>query len=920
VFITDRDAVNSAVEQRHLVSLCIVAGCVSAILGGAAHLGTTILSGQARIEDARVVQRHLRQTETALFDMETSQRGYLLTLDPVFLDAYRQAGAREDAEFAAFLRGAAGRNRSTAPLDKLTASIQAKRAEMDLTLDRAREGDVGGAQAIVKSGAGRVAMDRLRQVLADVNADETRTVTALGVAAEEGIRRSLLGAAVLGALAAIVLGGVMVVVGRARAARRAAEQSTLAALAALRRQADDQRSDLDRSSQALRLSEAHLAGIIDTASAAILTVDSDQKIVIANQAATVLFGIAHDELIGAPLERLIPARFRESHAKEHRIFSGGEGKARRMGRSREVLALRANGEEFPIEAAISRVHLDASEWFTVVLQDISERRDAEAALLASKWKLEAALSSMNDAVVIADANGRSYELNHAYATFYRFANRHECLRAFAENPEFLEVTFADGELVPPDQWVVRRALRGETASNVELGLRRKDTGERWIGNYSFAPIRAEDGHVVGAVATSRDVTEMRAAQVELARSRADLRLLIAAQDRIQEEERKRIARELHDDLQQTLAVIRIDLGTLGDRLAADQADLGPLVSEADRMAMAAIASTRRIVNDLRPAMLEELGLVAAMSTMARKFAERTGTACAFDGPDEGDGLAIEDPALTTCLYRVTQEALNNVAKHAQASAVRVSLSRGKPGSIRLRISDDGVGMQPSARHGPESFGLLGMAERVRAIGGQLRIQANQDAGTTIEVLAPIVAPTAATMMSPLDASAMLAGSPVATMNFDELAGDGRADPGLPLQAVVNALDGNVAVLDRSGTIRLVNRAWCDFAERNGVGLGAIDWPGTRYLEACRVGAEDDLALVEVVRGIGDVLDGSREHFSCEYPCDMPNGRHWFRMHVASVTRDIVIVNHVDLGRRIAPELENKGSLVATAAIRSMLTH
>jgi len=509
-------------------------------------------------------------------------------------------------------------------------------------------------------------------------------------------------------------------------------------------------------------------------------------------------------------------------------------------------------------------------WFTVVLQDVSERRRADAALRAGAWKLEAALSSMDEAVFIADAQGHSWELNQAFATFYRFADRADCLRAFAEHPEFLEVTLPDGAVVPPEQWVVRRALRGESASNLEFGLRRKDTGEHWIGSYSFAPIRAEDGGIVGAVTTSRDVTAMRAAQLELARSQADLRRLIDAQDRIQEEERKRIARELHDDLQQTLAVIRIDLGSAVDQLGTDTAGIATLIAEADRLAMAAITSTRRIVNDLRPAMLEELGLVAAMRTMIHQFAERSGTACVFEPLEDVEQVLGEAPALTTCLYRVTQEALNNIAKHAHARAAQVRLAQVGPGLIRLRISDDGVGMKPGLRHGPGSFGLLGMAERVRAVGGQLRIDA-----------------AAAVPMPP-------------ALDFEAISRGVRVELGHSLQTVLDALEGSVAVLDPAGIVRLVNRGWREFSERHGGTPEAAWWVGASYLEVCRASAATEPSALAVAAGLGEVLAGTRDQFTCEYPCELPCGAGWFRMHAASVTGDIVIVHHVDLGRQFGP--------------------
>lgn len=579
-------------------------------------------------------------------------------------------------------------------------------------------------------------------------------------------RSSLWGAGALGAAAAALL----VRVHRERVAHRAMIGKVTDEMQVLERQARADKDELERSSRELHLSQAHLAGIIDTASAAILTVDADQKIVIANQAATEVFGIAHDDLVGSPLERVLPQRFRADHARAVRQFGEGEGEARSMGMLRDVKALRANGEEFPIDAAISVLRSGGQAWYTVVLQDITERRRSEAIL--------------------------------------------------------------------------------------------------------------------------------HAAQAELEHSRAELRLLIAAQDRIQEEERKRIARELHDDLQQTLAALRMDASEIGERLAVDPGGVAPLVAEVERLATAAIVSIRRIVNDLRPEMLEDLGLVPALTTLVGQFADRTGTICRMDVSDEV-GVAVNDEAtLASCLYRVTQEALNNVAKHARASTVQLSLAQLAPSLIRLRISDDGIGMGQATTRAPDSFGLLGMAERVRAMGGRLQIDGNQGGGTTIEVLAPVQRRSDEASASSLDAAPLRPRAPTRAPKDVEAAARGRqADLDQSLQGIIDALDANVAVLDKSGTIQMVNRSWCDFSERNGHAHGRDGWSGIQYLEVCRASAERDPSVRPVLDGISEVLDGQRDGFTCEYPCDMPDGRHWFRMHVASAAGSLVLVNHVDLGRR-----------------------
>jgi PAS domain S-box-containing protein len=144
--------------------------------------------------------------------------------------------------------------------------------------------------------------------------------------------------------------------------------------------------------------------------------------------------------------------------------------------------------------------------------DVTAQKRAAAELEANRQRLSAALASMTDAVFISDRHGNFIEFNEAFATFHKFRSKAECARTLAEYPVFLDVFGHDGSLTPLDQWAVTRALRGETDTNVEFSLRRKDTGEKWAGSYSFAPIRGDGGEVVGSVVVARDITASRAAQ------------------------------------------------------------------------------------------------------------------------------------------------------------------------------------------------------------------------------------------------------------------------------------------------------------------------------------------------------------------------------------------------------------------------
>ncbi len=175
----------------------------------------------------------------------------------------------------------------------------------------------------------------------------------------------------------------------------------------------------------------------------------------------------------------------------------------------------ATPTEIALQAEVRQLRERITELETERLAARQQAEEQSSTLLAT---LEAALASMTDAVFISDAQGRFIHTNDAFATYHRFRNREECSKTIADCPDSLTAFLPDGTQAPPDMWAVPRALRGETVTNTEYTLHRKDTGETWVGGYSFAPIRGSDGAIAGAVVVARDVTKRKQAEDQVRRS------------------------------------------------------------------------------------------------------------------------------------------------------------------------------------------------------------------------------------------------------------------------------------------------------------------------------------------------------------------------------------------------------------------
>jgi PAS domain S-box-containing protein len=347
-------------------------------------------------------------------------------------------------------------------------------------------------------------------------------------------------------------------------------------------------------------SQARLAAILDSAMDAVITVDGQQKILLFNRAAESVFRCRRDEALGAPLERFIPQRFHGVHRSHVEKFGKTGVTSRRMGDTTTLWALRADGSEFPIEAAISQASDGGQRYYTVILRDITLRKQSED---------------------------------------------------------------------------------------------------------------------------------------DLRRSQQELREISARVLEAREEEKTRIARELHDELGQLLTALKMDLAWLRERLPEGDAEAAGKAVQMHALLEQTVSSTRRIAADLRPLMLDDLGLAEAAGWLVDDFSRRSGIRCEMQMSGDGAFEQVEG-SIATAVYRALQESLTNIARHSGAKNAWIVLAIDN-GLLQLEVEDDGSGIAMEDLAKVRSLGLKGMRERVSYLGGVLDIARAPRGGTRLRARMPV---------------------------------------------------------------------------------------------------------------------------------------------------------------------------------------
>lgn len=448
------------------------------------------------------------------------------------------------------------------------------------------------------------------------------------------------------------------------------------------------------------------------------------RFVQTNKAARTNLGYTAREL--ARMTPLDIARHLSRNALENILLPLRNGQARSA--SLQTVNTRKNGSTYPVELRLFCHHADAAPVYIAIGNDTSARQSTTRALHTSEMRLRS---------IVSNAPGLFYQMlqrsDGGISFPYLSVGCHALLGVSAERLRADAAAFL-ALIVPEDRPSYLESMAASAAAMRQWNWEGRIRIEKWKDikwiNLRSTPRALPDGVQWEGFMTN--ITQSKLERAEVRRSRAQLAELSAHVETVKEKERKRIAREIHDDLGGNLTAIKMAMALVKKRLPRDDAALAEKAAYVDELVDRTIEAAHRISADLRPAILD-FGLVAAIEWQAREFEKQLGIPCEFSTNKKDITL---HPDQATALFRIFQEALTNIGKHADASRVSVRLARTNRG-VRLEIADDGKGVGAADRIKPHSFGIRGMMERASALGGQLTVADAPGGGTVVALRMPL---------------------------------------------------------------------------------------------------------------------------------------------------------------------------------------
>lgn len=632
-----------------------------------------------------------------LVDMETGLRGYLLRGDRRFLQPYDEAGQRFAIDYTTLYQSVAKDRAQQRRLEAIRAGYEDWNRYAGRMIAMRQ---TGGPYDLPQLGLeGKRRMDALRDQMAEFQR------------IEEGVREGNVQAAQF--RWTLTIGscvGISLVFGAALALFTRRELRILA-------------TRFEKSITDLSRSEQRWAATLGSIADAVIATDHEGKITFLNRAAAGLTGwqleAAREQRVG-DVFKLVQGADLTPVDPSLQYVSRNEAA---VDPPYEALLIAKTGSAVPVEATKAPV-LDKAgniDGAVVVLRDLTQTRYRQETEAIQSTLLDLAL----DGIMVRDQDGTIRFWNRGAHEMYGYTEL-EALGAVSH--QLLHTVFPrplgeiETELLRTGHW------------EGELIHTSKD-GARIIAFSRWSLQRSMNEGYYRVLELNSNITAQREAELLLRSQREQLRALTSRLLRVREEERAKIARDLHDQIGQILTAIKMDVMWAAKRLSGIPAEVKSRLDGAIGLISEGVQSVRTICSGLRPVVLDDLGLAAAIEWQSREFSSRNGIGCKVSILSSVDELNEEiqgDGAIA--VFRIFQESLNNIVRHAAAENVEVALWR-EDGSILLKVSDDGRGFKET--EGTGSLGILGMKERAQSCGGSLHVDSAPGRGATVTVRIPM---------------------------------------------------------------------------------------------------------------------------------------------------------------------------------------
>ncbi len=484
-------------------------------------------------------------------------------------------------------------------------------------------------------------------------------------------------------------------------------------------------TETKRTDEALRDSEARFRAIMDNSPALIFIKDLNGRYLQANRQFETVSHLTQEDLVGKTDAEIFPPDQAAAFHDNDRKVLEADAPLRF-----EETALHDDGPhtsivvKFPLRNADGRCYAMCG-----IATDITDRQRAEELRQQLAKDRLLLLESTGEGIYGIDRQGHCTFVNSAASRMLGYL-RDELLGK--DMHEVIHHSFPDERPYPRAQCHIHETLKGGTGRKIDDEVYWRKDRTAFPVEYSSFPV-IEQNRVIGAVVVFVDITERKRAQQQLTFSHDQLRKLTARLESVREEERILIAREIHDELGQSLTGVKLELSLLQDQLSEARPALLNRLESISNLVDATIQSVRRIATELRPVVLDQLGLIPAIEWQAQEFQTRTKIQCRLDICLRNAPLSH---AASTAMFRIFQEILTNVARHAKASVVNITLQE-QAGGLVLEVRDNGCGVTDAQLADPQSLGLVGMRERALLLGGETTCTGIAGAGTTVRVRIPL---------------------------------------------------------------------------------------------------------------------------------------------------------------------------------------